>query len=72
MGYRNKLLELENCFESRYTHFLNHSMREYKVRAVERGVIHESRNKRGSDCIWSISTTLAVDIAKYSQPAVTH
>lgn len=37
MGYRNKLLELENCFESRYTHFLNHSMREYKVRAVERG-----------------------------------
>lgn len=35
-------------------------------------VIRELRNNRGSDCIWSPSTLLAVDIAKYSQPTVTH
>lgn len=58
------LLEKVALSPGTYAHFLNR-------RGERGGVIRELRNNRGSDCIWSPSTLLAVDIAKYSRPTVT-
>lgn len=65
MLYRNKFAR-KSCFESRYIRAFSES------KGGKRGrVIRELRNNRGSDCIWSPSTLLAVDIAEYSRPTVT-